>query len=326
MFMSEDGVTEATMAETAAVATEEVPSEVVALDGVESTEEAHNVERPARASGTAKHSGGGKSKGVALSELVVGASMEGSVKTITSYGAFLDIGASTDALLHVSRLSDDFVSDVNDLVSVGQAVTVRIVSVDTDKGQIAVTMRSEEAERQAAQGGPGRGGGGARKDRPRRSGGDREAQRKAMADLAERGFDSDKFVEGEVQTTLDFGAFVRFPITDYGEGLEGEIDGLVHISALAAGRVNDVSDVCKPGDKVMIRIKGIDPDGGKVSLSMITKEQEPEPRKGGGRGRKAKQQFSDEEMGPKDWKEKLEAFQADKPTFKNMPLIVDTRK
>merc|ERR1712071_105522 len=249
-----------------------VPTEVVALDGVESEEEAHNVDRPARASCVAKHSGGKKS-GTPITELEVGSSVEASVKTITSYGAFLDIGATTDALLHVSRMSDDFVSDVNEIVKVGEKVNVRIVSVDTEKGQVAVTMRSEEAEAKAAQGG-GRDAGSARKDRPRRSNGDRAAQRKAMSDLAEKGFDSDKFIEGEVQNTMDFGAFVRFPITDLGEGLEGEIDGLEHISALAAGRVNAVSDVCKPGDKVMIRIKGIDSDGGKVSLSMITKEQE----------------------------------------------------
>lgn len=317
--MSEEAVTEEVPVAVEAVA-EEVPVEVKAMDGVDSEEEAHNVERPARASGTAKHRRG--KTGTPLSELEVGSTVEGTVKTITTYGAFLDIGAATDALLHVSRLSDDFVSNVEDIVKAGDVVSVRIVGIDTGKGQVAVSMRSEEADEKAAAGG-GRGGGGARKDRPRRSGGDRAAQRTAMQSLADAGFDTDKFVEGEVQSTLDFGAFVRFSIADLGEGLEGEIDGLVHISALAPSRVNAVTDIAKAGDKVQVRVKGLDVNGGKVSLSMITKEQEPKGRGGG--GRKAKSQFSESEMGPKDWKEKLETFQEDMPTFKNMPMVVDNR-
>lgn len=306
-----------------AEAEEVVPNEVVAMDGVESEEEAHNVERPARASGTAKHSSR-KDSGTPLAELEVGSSFEATVKAVASYGAFMDIGASTDALCHVSRLSDDFVSDVNDIVSVGDKVQVRIINIDTEKGQVAVTMRSEEAESNAASRGRG-GGGGRNKDRPRRSNGDREAQRVAMSSLVDAGFDSDKFIEGEVQSTLDFGAFVRFSIGDYGETLEGELDGLVHISALAEGRVSKVTDICKPGDKVQIRIKGVDVEGGKVSLSMITKEQEPQQRKGGG-NRRAKQQFTDEEMGAKDWKEQLETLKADMPTFNNAAVVVDKRK
>jgi len=295
----------------------EVPAEVEALDGVDSEEEAHNVERPARASGTSKHKN--KKKGTPLSELEVGSMVEGTVKTITSYGAFLDIGASTDALLHVSRLSDDFVSNVEDIVTAGQVVSVRIVNIDTEKKQVAVSMRSEEAEARAASGGGGRG-----KDRPRRSGGDRAAQREAMKALVDNGFDTDLFVEGEVQSTLDFGAFVRFATKDFGEGLEGEIDGLVHISALAPRRVNTVNDICKPGDKVQIRIKSIDAQSGKVALSMVSAADEPKPREN--RGRRGKAQFTEEEMGAKDWKEQLDTFQEDKPLFKNMPIIEDKRK
>lgn len=303
-------------------AVEEAPVEVVAMDGVETSEEAHTVDRPARSS-TSKRRNAGGNKGTPLAELEVGAEMQGTVKAVTNYGAFLDIGAATDALCHVSRLSDDFVSDVNDVVSVGDAVTVRIINVDTEKGQVAVTMRSEEAEANAAA--RGRGGGGRSKDRPRRSNGDREAQRTAMASLAETGYDEDAFVEGEVQSTLDFGAFVRFSIGDLGEGLEGEIDGLVHISVLTEGRVNQVTDVVKAGDKVKVRVKALDVSGGKVSLSMLTKEQEPKRREGGG-GRRGKSQFTEEEMGAADWKESLEEFQQDMPTFKNMPVVVDNRK
>lgn len=298
---------------------EEIPAEVVAMDGVESDEEAHNVERPARASGTAKHSK--KEKGTPLSELEKGAMVEGTVKSTTNYGAFLDIGAATDALLHISRLSDDFVANVEDVVKAGQKVTVRIVNVDAEKNQISVSLRSEEADSKSGGRGSGGGSGGSR---PRRSGGDRAAQLKTMQSLVDAGYDADKFVEGEVQSTLDFGAFVRFAVGDLAEGVEGEIDGLVHISALAVGRVENVNQVCKPGDKVQIRVKGIDSEAGKVSLSMISAADEPKPRERG--PRRSRSQFTEDEMGPKDWKEKLDAFQQDKPTFKNTALIVDMRK
>mmetsp|Transcript_13248 Transcript_13248/g.19636 ORF Transcript_13248/g.19636 Transcript_13248/m.19636 type:complete len:114 (+) Transcript_13248:511-852(+) len=87
----------------------EIPAEVEALDGVADEEEAHNTDRPARGSGIHKHKKGG-SKGTPLSELEVGAEVEATVKTTTSYGAFIDIGAETDALLHVSRLSSRLVT------------------------------------------------------------------------------------------------------------------------------------------------------------------------------------------------------------------------
>lgn len=311
--------------EAVAEVTEEVPAEVAALDGIASEEEAHNAERPARGSGIHKHKKGAERNGTPLADLEIGSSVEAKVKTITSYGAFLDIGAQTDALLHVSRLSDEFVSNVEDVVKAGDKVTVRIVSVDKDKGQIAVTMRSEEAEGRAAA--PREGGGdGRRRQRPRRSGGDREAQKATMASLAEKGYNDEQFVEGEVVSTLDFGAFVRFGTSQLAEGVEGELDGLVHISALQAGRVESVESVVKVGDKVQIRVRNLDPEGGKVSLSMISKADEPQGRgRGEKKERKPKQMWADNEMGPKDWKEQLEAISTG-DEFVNGPVVVEMKK
>uniref|UniRef100_A0A7S4MZS8 S1 motif domain-containing protein n=1 Tax=Odontella aurita TaxID=265563 RepID=A0A7S4MZS8_9STRA len=306
------------MSEVAEETAAEVPAEVEALDGVASGEEAHNADRPARGSGIAKHKKSNK-PGIPLSDLEVGAELKGKVKAVQSYGAFLDVGAQTDALCHVSRLSDDFVSNVEDVVSVGDEVSVRVVSVDVEKGQIAVTMRSKEAEEAAAS------GGGRRKERPRRSGGDRQAQQKTLKGLADSGFDDEKFVEGEVVSTLDFGAFVRFDASQLASEVEGELDGLVHISALAVGRTENVSEVAKPGDKVQIRVRSVDPKGGKVSLSMISKADEPKPReRNGGGGRGARPRWSPDEMGAKDWKESLEKFE--QPSFANSPFIVDRSK
>ncbi|MBI1202354.1 MAG: polyribonucleotide nucleotidyltransferase [Rhodopseudomonas sp.] len=72
-----------------------------------------------------------------------------------------------------------------------------------------------------------------------------------------------KIYEGTVVKTMDFGAFVNF---------FGAKDGLVHISQLAANRVNKVTDVVKEGDKVKVKLLGMD-DRGKVRLSMKAVDQ-----------------------------------------------------
>jgi len=69
--------------------------------------------------------------------------------------------------------------------------------------------------------------------------------------------------DGTVVKTMDFGAFVNF---------FGAKDGLVHISQLSAGRVNKVTDVVKEGDKVKVKLLGMD-DRGKVRLSMKVVDQ-----------------------------------------------------
>jgi predicted RNA-binding protein with RPS1 domain len=98
----------------------------------------------------------------------------------------------------------------------------------------------------------------------------------------------------------------------------GEMDGLVHISALSTSRVNDVKSIVKPNDKVQVRIKAI--EKGKVSLSMITIEDEKDKRSGPGGGGEP------EQFGAKDWKESLERMQKEYPSFTNSPMVVDSRK
>ena len=69
---------------------------------------------------------------------------------------------------------------------------------------------------------------------------------------------------GKVVKVVDFGAFVNFL---------GNRDGLVHISELAEGRTNKVTDVINEGDQVKVKVLGID-DRGKVRLSMRVVNQE----------------------------------------------------
>ncbi|GMH66760.1 hypothetical protein TrRE_jg3236 [Triparma retinervis] len=291
----------------------EIPEAVAAADDADaSTENAHNVDRP-KGDNAAKAKSS-KAKKAPISELTAGQELTGKVKTVTSYGAFVDIGYQSDGLLHISRIADDFVSNVEDILAVNQEVNVRVISIDTEKKQVALTMRSVEAEEKAeAENADRRDKRGKRA--PRRSGGDRAAQAATATALADSNFDDTKMVEGEVVSTLDFGAFVRFSTADVVEGLTGELDGLVHISALAPKRVENVESIVEVGQKVQVRVKSVDAAAAKVSLSMVSKEDEPAPRQrnndGGDnkRGPRLEERFAADSMGAADWKESLGNFE-----------------
>ncbi len=74
--------------------------------------------------------------------LTSGMVLEGVVTNIVAFGAFVDIGVHQDGLVHVSQLSDRFVKDPNDVVQVGQRVSVTVQSVDLDRNRIALTMKT----------------------------------------------------------------------------------------------------------------------------------------------------------------------------------------
>jgi predicted RNA-binding protein with RPS1 domain len=139
-----DASTTTTPVEEAKVVESDVPSEVLAMDGVQSQDEAHNVTRPARKYLTKKP------KGLPLSDFKVGDTIKAKARTVAAYGAFMDIGAETDGLLHISNLSTEFVSSVNDVIEVGKDYDVRIMSIDMAKKQIALTFLTEEQETEAA--------------------------------------------------------------------------------------------------------------------------------------------------------------------------------
>jgi protein Tex len=86
----------------------------------------------------------------------------GIVTNVTNFGAFVDIGVHQDGLVHISQLSDTFVKDPKDVVQPGSRVTVKVLSVDLDKHQIALTMKTgSSAPRTASneRSGPPSGGG-----------------------------------------------------------------------------------------------------------------------------------------------------------------------
>nr|WP_273701701.1 S1 RNA-binding domain-containing protein [Tepidanaerobacter acetatoxydans] len=65
----------------------------------------------------------------------------GSVRNITDFGAFIDIGVHQDGLCHISELSEGFVRSPFDVVSVGDVVKVKVISVDAERNRISLTMK-----------------------------------------------------------------------------------------------------------------------------------------------------------------------------------------
>jgi small subunit ribosomal protein S1 len=83
---------------------------------------------------------GGATPRRSLEGLPVGQELQGTVTKVELFGAFVDIGAERDGLVHISNLRKERVNRVEDLVSVGQVVTVWVSKVDPASGRIELTM------------------------------------------------------------------------------------------------------------------------------------------------------------------------------------------
>ncbi|ELV8620836.1 RNA-binding transcriptional accessory protein [Vibrio vulnificus] len=76
-----------------------------------------------------------------VSDLEVGMILEGVVSNVANFGAFVDIGVHQDGLVHISALTDRFVSDPREVVKAGDIVKVKVMEVDMQRKRIALSMR-----------------------------------------------------------------------------------------------------------------------------------------------------------------------------------------
>nr|WP_179232636.1 Tex family protein [Paenibacillus rigui] len=76
-----------------------------------------------------------------IEDLTAGMELQGTVRNVIDFGAFVDIGIKNDGLVHISQLSDTFVKHPKDVVAVGDTVTVWVLSVDLKKGRVSLTMK-----------------------------------------------------------------------------------------------------------------------------------------------------------------------------------------
>ncbi|EEV31288.1 RNA binding protein S1 [Enterococcus casseliflavus EC30] len=73
----------------------------------------------------------------------VGAKLKGKVSGITNFGAFIDLGEGKTGLVHISEVSNGFVKDIHDVLSVGDEVTVLVTAIGND-GKIGLSIRKAE--------------------------------------------------------------------------------------------------------------------------------------------------------------------------------------
>lgn len=166
-----------------------------------------------------------------LSSLKVGTKLEGKVKNLVSYGAWVDIGADRNALLPANMITTERLDSVNDFLSVGMQVDVFVQNVRKD-GKVAVSM---------VEGATG--------------------QRNADSELF-KGYRPDQWITGIVERTPKYGIHVKIPTPD-GTGFSV---GLVHSSQIRQGYVAHPKNEVDLGAKVKVRVLHV--ADGKIALSM----------------------------------------------------------
>src|ERR1700723_2036343 len=163
------------------------------------------------------------------SQIKEGETVSGTVRRLSDYGAFVDLGG-VDALLHVSDIAWGRVKKPADVLSVGQAVEVKVLKVtsENDKRRISVGLK--------------------------------QLQPHPWDAVAEK-FKAGDRVRGTVTRLVEFGAFVE---------LEPGIEGLIHISEMSwsRGKIRKASDVVKEGETVEAVILQVSAAEHRISLGL----------------------------------------------------------
>jgi ribosomal protein S1 len=163
--------------------------------------------------------------------------LEGTVRKIMPFGAFVDLGG-VDGLVHVSDLTHDRVGHgekfVSRYVKEGERIKVQVLKVDWEHNRLSLGRKQVEVDPFAA----------------------------AAGDVKEGAE-----VTGRVTKIAEFGAFVE---------LAPGVEGLVHISELAWRRVNKVEDVVKPDEIIKTKVLKVDPESRRISLSLKALTSPPE--------------------------------------------------
>ena len=77
-----------------------------------------------------------------LEDLKEGMILTGTVRNVIDFGAFVDIGVKYDGLVHISELSEKYVRNPSEVVSVGDVVKVKVINIDMDRKKVALSMRN----------------------------------------------------------------------------------------------------------------------------------------------------------------------------------------
>lgn len=77
-----------------------------------------------------------------IDDLKIGMELEGTVRNVIDFGAFIDIGLKNDALVHISEISDKYIKHPSEVLSVGDIVKCRVLDIDKDKKRVSLTLKN----------------------------------------------------------------------------------------------------------------------------------------------------------------------------------------
>ncbi len=187
----------------------------------------------------------------------VGTIIEGSVRNLTSYGAFVEIEEGIDGLLHVSDMSwTKKVTHPSEVVKKGDAVRAVVLSVDKEKKRIALGVKQLTPD--------------------------------AWLEEIPNKFHLGDLLSGYVTKTTSFGAFVK---------MDEDLEGLLHISELADHKIESPEEVLTAGMKVEVRVIRVDVEERKIGLSFVHAEFDENAKFLGEDGKPVVTQTDDDEEG-----------------------------
>ncbi|CAM6094675.1 unnamed protein product [Calypogeia fissa] len=203
--------------------------------------------------------------------LVEGAVFTGKVTTIQPFGAFVNFGAFTDGLVHISKMSTGYVSNVSDIVKLGQEVKVTILNVEQSSGRIALSMVDKEEKEAAAKEAAaktGDGEEGTERSRFQQGPDGRPVNRGRIAGSARQNrrdeyqkpptkLSKGQEVEGTVKNKIRSGVFVELPKNE---------EGFLRYSDIPGGENMAPESSLQTGENIKATVLRI--DRGKIILTM----------------------------------------------------------
>ncbi|KAI5055188.1 hypothetical protein GOP47_0030333 [Adiantum capillus-veneris] len=199
---------------------------------------------------------------ISPAELVPGAQFPGKVVAIQTFGAFVDFGAFTNGLAHISRLSKSYVKKVEDVVQVGQEVKVQILEVDFEANRISLMLVGEaEDEAQEEEGDKAKGGVGAeRASQQQARAPRRDASRRAPSqrNVATTKLQKGEIIVGTVKNLIKSGVFIALP-----DGTDGYLPVQEVIFKVPNAGLDAQFQV---GEEVTVRVLRV--ERGRVNLTM----------------------------------------------------------
>jgi small subunit ribosomal protein S1 len=156
-----------------------------------------------------------------------GSKVQGTVRNLTNYGAFIELEEGVDGLLHVSDMSwTRKISHANEMLKRGDVIECQVISVDEDRKRIALGLKQLAGD--------------------------------PWETTIPEKFQPGTVVTGKVTKITNFGVFVE---------LEPELEGLLHISELADHKVDNPEEIVKVGQEIEVRVLRVDSAERKIGLS-----------------------------------------------------------